>query len=76
VQDRALTLSLNLQEVQLVALAIEQGRLSVAVRPPDEQTVVDDVPDMKASALLDGRQRSQVQQASRVATPIRIEATP
>jgi pilus assembly protein CpaB len=75
-QDRALTLSLNLQEVQLVALAIEQGRLSVAVRPPDEQTVVDDVPDMKASALLDGRQRSQVQQASRVANPIRIEATP
>jgi pilus assembly protein CpaB len=74
--DKALTLSLNLQEAQLLALAIEQGDLSVAVRPPDEQTVVEDVPDMKASALLDSRQRTQVQRSSRTTRPIKIEASP
>jgi pilus assembly protein CpaB len=72
--DKALTLSLNLQEVQLLALAIQQGELSVAVRPPDEPTVIDEVPDMKASALLDSRQRSQVQRWTRSARPIEIKA--
>jgi pilus assembly protein CpaB len=74
--DKALTLSLNLQEAQLLALAIEQGDLSVAVRPPDEQTVVEDVPDMKASALLDSRQRTQVQRWTRSTRPVKIEANP
>jgi pilus assembly protein CpaB len=74
--DRALTLSLNLQEAQLLALAIEQGDLSVAVRPPDETTVVEDVPDMKAAALLDSRQRAQVQRWSRSTRPVKIEASP
>jgi pilus assembly protein CpaB len=72
--DKALTLSLNLQEVQLLALALQQGELSVAVRPPDEPTVIDEVPDMKASALLDSRQRSQVQRWARSTRPIEIKA--
>jgi pilus assembly protein CpaB len=71
--DKALTLSLNLQEVQLIALAIQQGQLSVAVRPPDEPTVVDEVPDMKVSALLDSRQRTQVQRWTRSTRPVKIE---
>lgn len=74
--DKALTLSLNLQEVQLVALAIEQGDISVAVRPPDEPTVVEDVPDMKASALLDSRQRTRVQRWARSTRPVKIEGSP
>jgi len=74
--DRPLTLSLNLQEVQLIALAVQQGNLSVAVRPPDEPTVVEDVPDMKASALLDSRQRTQLQRWARPNRPLRIEASP
>lgn len=74
--DRALTLSLNLQEAQLVSLAIQQGDLSVAVRPPDEPTVLEDVPDMKATTLLDTRQRAQVQRASRLTRPVKIEVTP
>jgi pilus assembly protein CpaB len=74
--DKALTLSLNLQEVQLLALAIQQGDLSVAVRPPDEPTVIEDVPDMKASALLDSRQRTQVQRWTRSNRPLKIEAGP
>jgi pilus assembly protein CpaB len=72
--NKALTLSLNLQEVQLIALAIQQGDLSVAVRPPDEPTVIEDVPDMNASALLDSRQRTQVQRWTRATRPIKIEA--
>jgi pilus assembly protein CpaB len=72
--EKPLTLSLNLQEVQLLALAIQQGELSVAVRPPDEPTVIDEVPDMKASALLDSRQRSQVQRWTRGARPVEIKA--
>jgi hypothetical protein len=72
--DKPLTLSLNLQEVQLLALAIQQGELSVAVRPPDEPTVIDEVPDMKASALLDSRQRSQVQRWTRGTRPVEIKA--
>jgi len=74
--DKALTLSLNLQEAQLLSLAIEQGELSVAVRPPDEPTVVEDVPDMKATTLLDSRQRTQVQRFARSTRPVKIEATP
>jgi pilus assembly protein CpaB len=74
--DKALTLSLNLQEAQLVALAIQQGDLSVAVRPPDEPTILEDVPDMKASALLDSRQRTQVQRWARSTRPVKIEGGP
>jgi pilus assembly protein CpaB len=74
--DKALTLSLNLQEAQLVALAIQQGELSVAVRPPDEPTIVEDLPDMKASALLDSRQRTQVQRWARSTRPVKIEGSP
>jgi pilus assembly protein CpaB len=73
-EDKPLTLSLNLQEVQLIALAIQQGDLSVAVRPPDEPTVIEDVPDMKASALLDSRQRTLVQRWTRSTRPVKIEA--
>jgi Flp pilus assembly protein CpaB len=73
--DKALTLSLNLKEVQLLALAIGQGNLSVAVRPPDEPTVVEDVPDMKAAALLDSQKRTEVQRFARSTRPIKIEAS-
>lgn len=72
--DKALTLSLNLQEVQLLALAIQQGDLSVAVRPPDEPTVIEDVPDIQASALLDSRQRTQLQRWPRSTRPLEIKA--
>lgn len=75
--DKALTLSLNLQEAQLLALAMGQGVLSVAVRPPDEPTIVEDAPDIRAAALLDSRQRTQVQRWARSATrPVKIEASP
>jgi pilus assembly protein CpaB len=59
--ERVLTLSLNLQESQLLALALEKGRLSVAVRNPDDQRVLGDVPDMRSAALLDTAARRDVQ---------------
>jgi pilus assembly protein CpaB len=76
--DKLLTLSLNLQEAQLLALAIEKGRLSVAVRNPDDQSVVTDIPDMNASALLDTRSRVEAQRARRLPPsnqPVRIESS-
>jgi pilus assembly protein CpaB len=74
-RDKLLTLSLNLPEAQLLALAIERGRLSVAVRPPGDPGVVDDIPDMKASALLDTKARADVQRRPQNNGPIRIEAS-
>lgn len=80
-RDRALTLSLNLQETQLVGLALERGRLSVAVRNPNDPSIQEELPDMKVSALLDSKARADVQRPSgRTATlgPTRIQgaATP
>jgi pilus assembly protein CpaB len=59
--EKALTLSLNLQESQLLALALEKGRLSVAVRNVKDQRVVNNIPDMKGQALSDTVARSAVQ---------------
>lgn len=75
--DRVLTLSLNLAEAQLLALALEKGRISVAVRNPDDPSVLQDVPDMKAAALFNTRERVQIQKTSRspssASHPIKIE---
>jgi pilus assembly protein CpaB len=60
-REKALTLSLSLQEAQLLALAVERGRLGVAVRNPDDQRVVENVPDMRSTVLLDTLTRESVQ---------------
>ncbi len=71
-RDKLLTLSLSLPEAQLLALALERGRLSVAVRNAKDPAVENDIPDMKVSALLDTKMRADVQRPqSRV--PVRIE---
>jgi pilus assembly protein CpaB len=75
-RDKLLTLSLSLQEAQLLALASEKGEISVAVRNASDQLVASDLPDMKESALLDSRARAEVQQPVRAVTasgPIKIE---
>ncbi len=72
-RDLMLTLSLNLQEAQMIALAVEKGRLSVALRNPDDQRIVEGIPDMPASAIMDRGQREKVQSVRRTA-PIRLEA--
>lgn len=61
IRDKLLTLSLNLQQAQLLALAAEKGTISVALRAPDDQAVAENPPDLSSSALLDKRERDQVQ---------------
>lgn len=74
-RDKLLTLSLSLPEAQLLGLALERGRLSVAVRNPDDPTIQTDIPDMKASALLDTKVRADVQRRPTSDAPVRIEAS-
>jgi pilus assembly protein CpaB len=67
-RDFVLTLSLNLQEAQLIALASEKSRLSVALRNPDDQRIVEAVPDVSSTVLFDSRARGEIQQAPRSAS--------
>jgi len=58
--DKSITLSLNVKEAQLLALAMEKGKVSVAVRNPDDPRV-SELPDMPASALADTSARAAAQ---------------
>jgi pilus assembly protein CpaB len=77
-RDLVLTLSLNIQETQLVALATEKGHLSVALRNPEDQQVAEGIPDLTSSSLLESRARTAIQEARRttapVAGPIKIQS--
>lgn len=72
-REMVLTLSVSLQEAQLLSLAQERGKLMVALRNPDDQTLIDQIPDMPSSALEDKDIRIRVQQARRTG-PVRLEA--
>jgi len=48
-----LTLSLTLPEGQYIALATERGRLSVALRNPNDQRMAERIPDITSSQLMD-----------------------
>jgi pilus assembly protein CpaB len=76
-RDMVLTLSLNLQEAQLLALATERGHLSVAVRNPDDTRVIDGIPDMSSAALFDVKARNDIQRrrpGTTATAPIRLES--
>ncbi len=76
-RDMLLTLSLNLQEAQLLALAGERGHLSVGVRNPDDTRVVDGIPDMSSAALFDVKARNDIQRkrpSTSAAAPVRLES--
>jgi len=77
-RDKVLTLSLNLQEAQLLGLATQKGRISVAVRSIQDTRVATEAPDMNESALLDSKVRAEVQRPVRTLSanvnhPIKIE---
>jgi pilus assembly protein CpaB len=55
IRDSLLTLSLSIREAQLEAMAAEKGRISVALRNPDDVRVVDGLPQLTGSALLEQR---------------------
>jgi pilus assembly protein CpaB len=63
--ERELTLSLNIEEMQLLSLARERGNLSVALRGPDDVKVVENIADMPISTLYDKAVRQVVQRQAR-----------
>ena len=56
-RDNLLTLSLTLPEAQLLAAAQEKGRITVALRNPEDQRTIDRIPDYNTTLLFnrDGR---------------------
>jgi pilus assembly protein CpaB len=71
-QEMVLTLSLHLQEAQLISLALEKGQITVALRNPEDQRIAERIPDMSSSALTDTKAREAVQNIR--TGPVKLEA--
>jgi pilus assembly protein CpaB len=74
--DKLLTLSLSLQDAQLLGLALDKGRVNVALRNPNDQQVLESAPELKAAALYDVQSRDTQAKpalAGRSDKPVRIE---
>jgi pilus assembly protein CpaB len=72
----SLTLSVELDEAQMVALADQNGDLSVILRSGSDPGVVDGLPDLTTNNLLDQAARANTRRANRSATdgmPQRIQ---
>ncbi len=73
--QRELTLSLKMEEVQLLTLAREKGRLSVALRSPSDTKVIDNMPDLALTSLFDKEVRESIaQRPVDSALPVRVVA--
>lgn len=74
--QRELTLSLKMEEVQLLSLARQRGTLSVALRGPADHKIVESIPDVALSSLYDKVMRETVSHASErgSALPVRVPA--
>ena len=59
-QENLLTLSLTLTEAQVLALAAERGRLTVAVRHPDDQARTSGLVDLNFSQIVDEKERAKI----------------
>ncbi len=70
-----LTLSVSLQEGQLLALAMERGKLTVVVRNPDDQKIAETPPDLTTTTLTDSQKRQAVQSSFRRAPqgPVKLD---
>jgi pilus assembly protein CpaB len=73
-RERELTLSLKVEEVQLLSLARERGTLSVALRGPDDSKVIEGIADVPLSSLYDKAVRETVQRRHRTGSdaPVRV----
>jgi len=60
-----LTLSVSLQEAQVLALAAEKGRLAVVLRPPNDQRVSATVNDVSSKQLFEAKERANLNTRSR-----------
>lgn len=71
--EHELTLSLKIEEAQLLSLARERGTLSVALRAPNDSKVIENIADVPISSLYDRIGRETVQRraagTSSVSTP-------
>jgi pilus assembly protein CpaB len=75
-QPPALTLSLNTQEAQLLALAAKRGSLAVALRNPHDQRVSDNPPELSGNALFEADARAQIanqRRRGRAGAPTKLE---
>lgn len=71
--DLILNLSLTIPEAQLVALAQEKGRLSVALRNPDDVKTTEGIADLNSNLLTDNKTRKAVQDFRKQPTgPIKL----
>ncbi|MEY4575843.1 MAG: hypothetical protein RL701_546, partial [Pseudomonadota bacterium] len=66
--ERELTLSLRVEEVQVLSLARERGALSVALRSPNDAKVIENIADLPASSLYDRTAREAVQRRALAGT--------
>jgi pilus assembly protein CpaB len=77
-RQQVMSLSLNLQEAQLVSLALDRGRLTVALRNPGDLRVTEGMNDLTSSALVESTSRKAIQgirqSAAAADGPIRLEA--
>lgn len=64
-RDLMLTLSINLQEAQLLTLAQDRGKLSVALRNPDDQRIIEGIQDMKSGDAFQKGERDKVPTSSK-----------
>jgi len=72
-RDLLLSVSVNIQEAQLLALAGEKGRLSVALRNPDDVRITDGLVDLMSSTLTDSKARKVVQDLRKTPTgPVKL----
>jgi pilus assembly protein CpaB len=71
-----LTLSLKIEEAQLLALARERGKLSVMLRQPDDTRIVEGAPELPVTSLYDTSFRNDLQlRRSPDQRPIRLAAS-
>ena len=68
-----ITVSVSLEEAQLLSLAQGAGKLNVVIRNPDDQRIMASPPDVTRAALQDASVRQTIQSARRRG-PIRLEA--
>jgi pilus assembly protein CpaB len=74
--QRELTLSLKVEEVQLLSLARQRGVISVALRGPTDNKVVERIPDLSLTSLYDKVLRATLAHAAEHTTslPVRVPA--
>lgn len=76
-EAKMITLSVGIAEGQLLALAMERGRLTAVVRNPNDQRVAETLPDVSEATLLDSTKRRELARRRRVGSsghPVKLLA--